>query len=305
MHGGLGTDRAIVGMAVVAILVVAPLALWLSGVLRRRRGPDGDRAPLDFLLTVNSAVAFALAYNLTFFVQELFLVLPKALTPGLNPTLFHNNHSWTGDNPIAQLFQGTGAVAVLLTGVMCFLALRLRTSGVLALLVFWMAYHGLFMSLPQLPAGVLNPETDVGDAMQYLGLGSAMSLGLAIGALLAMPVAALLVTKPLLELAPRQQRIATGAERHRFIVNAALLPALIGVALVVPFRWPASTPDVLFLPPLLATAFGVSWIYAGAWLFDGVAARGEAQRVSWTAIVALLALLALFQFVLARGVRFY
>jgi hypothetical protein len=49
----------------------------------------------------------------------------------------------------------------------------------------------------------------------------------------------------------------------------------------------------------------VSWIYAGAWLFDGVAARGEAQRVSWTAIVALLALLALFQFVLARGVRFY
>jgi hypothetical protein len=54
---------------------------------------------------------YTLAFNLTFFIQELFLVVPKALTPGLRPTLFHNNHLWQGEHPLASLFQGTGALA--------------------------------------------------------------------------------------------------------------------------------------------------------------------------------------------------
>ncbi len=36
----------------------------------------------DWKLTLASALLYALAFNLVFFVQELFLVLPKALTPG-------------------------------------------------------------------------------------------------------------------------------------------------------------------------------------------------------------------------------
>ena len=55
-----------------------------------RREPRG---PGDWRQTVSSALLYTLAYNLTFFIQELFLVLPKALTPGLHPTLLHNNHT--------------------------------------------------------------------------------------------------------------------------------------------------------------------------------------------------------------------
>jgi hypothetical protein len=61
---------------------------------------------------LGSSLLYAIAFNLTFFIQELFLVIPKSLTPGLYPTLFHNNHTWTGTNPLQDLLQGTGALAI-------------------------------------------------------------------------------------------------------------------------------------------------------------------------------------------------
>ena len=66
--------------------------------------------------TIGSALLYTLAFNLTFFIQELFLVVPKVLTPGLRPTLYHNNHLWLGENPLARLFQGTGALAIFISG---------------------------------------------------------------------------------------------------------------------------------------------------------------------------------------------
>ena len=44
----------------------------------------------------------------------------------VRPTLFHNNHSWEGENPLTSLFQGTGALAILLSGVVCALLLQRR-----------------------------------------------------------------------------------------------------------------------------------------------------------------------------------
>jgi hypothetical protein len=115
MHPGV----KLIGIAVALVLVAGPLLLGLTGLICARRAPaeaPEPARPWTWKLTINSALLYALAFNLTFFIQELFLVLPKALTPGLHPTLFHNNHSWQGDNPLASLFQGTGALAIFLTG---------------------------------------------------------------------------------------------------------------------------------------------------------------------------------------------
>jgi hypothetical protein len=97
-------------------------------------------------------------------------VLPKAFTPGLRPTLYHNNHHWDGDNPLANLFQGTGALAIFVSGVACALLLRRRRadSPTMRLFLVWMTYNGLFQSLPQVVVGALNPGNDVGMAMHYL-----------------------------------------------------------------------------------------------------------------------------------------
>lgn len=42
----------------------------------------------DWIPVIQSALLCAFAFNLIFFIQELFLVVPKALTPGLRPTLY-------------------------------------------------------------------------------------------------------------------------------------------------------------------------------------------------------------------------
>lgn len=65
-----------------------------------------------------SVLLCALAFNITFLWQELWPVIPKALTPGLHPILYHNHHSWTGHAPVEELLQGTGAVATLASGVL-------------------------------------------------------------------------------------------------------------------------------------------------------------------------------------------
>src|ERR1700733_4820685 len=147
-------DGKLLGSAVALVLVAGPLLLGLTGLIRVRReatnASSEPATPWSWNLSINSALFYALAFNLTFFIQELFLVLPKALTPGLRPTLFHNNHSWEGDNPLANLFQGTGALAILLTGIACAQILRHvpSRSTPLRLFLIWMAYNGLFQSLP-------------------------------------------------------------------------------------------------------------------------------------------------------------
>jgi hypothetical protein len=130
-----------------------------QGRLIESRPAPADPAPSQatcwsWKLTISSALLYALAFNITFFIQELFLVLPKALTPGLRPTLFHNNHTWEGENPLASLFQGAGALAIFLAGFACALLLRRGSerSTTRQLFLVWMAYNGFFQSLPQVVA---------------------------------------------------------------------------------------------------------------------------------------------------------
>jgi hypothetical protein len=256
-------------------------------------------------LTATSALLYALAYNLTFFVQELFLVLPKALLPGVHATLFHNNHTWEGEHPLTRLFQGTGALATFVVGLLCTWLVRRRppAAGTARLLLIWMAYSGLLQALAQVVIGALNPGNDVGVAMVYLGFGPAAKTLAALLALVAIPAAALTLLRPLLELADRPARLATARARSAFMFRIGTLPAFIGVLLIVPFRIPRDAIEVL-VPPVVDTVMGIVWMQAFAWRVRGARASGGVPAAApLYAAAALLALLLLFQLVLRPGIR--
>src|ERR1700722_15552427 len=204
----------LIAVAALLALVVGPLWLGVQGRNAARRlgaAPDPIRA-WDWRLTITSALIYALAFNLIFFIQELFLVLPKALTPGLRPILFHNNHTWIGQNALAHLFQGTGALAIFLIAIACALLLRhfsARSSSV-RLFLIWMAYNGFLQSLPQVVIGSIEPENDVGMAMDYLHLGAPAKTVAALLALTAIPAVALWLRRPLLGVAGDSVLIANG-----------------------------------------------------------------------------------------------
>jgi hypothetical protein len=301
----------LVGIAVALVLIVGPLLLGLAALLpgrsARLQGGVGPVMAWNSKLTISSALLYALAFNLIFFIQELFLVLPKALTPGLRPILFHNNHTWAGNNPLASLFQGAGALAILTTAVGCALILqRMRSSSsTVHLLLIWMAYNGFFQSLSQVVIGAIEPQNDVGVAMDYLGLGTTAKVLAAFAALAAMPVIALWLRRPVLSLAADPAAITDAGARSRFVFRVATLPALTAILLIIPFRIPRELIEVVAVP-VVVTVIGIAWLQAGAWCVNGAKAEGAAAAGSISyPLAALLLLLLVFQFLLRPGIRFY
>ena len=310
----------LVWIAILVVLVVGPLALASSALWPRKstnEAHDDDAAPAiaAWPLIVNSAMAYALAFNLIFFIQELFLVLPKALTPGLRPTLFHNNHTWSGDNPLAALWQGTGVVAIIVTGLICLAILPAleRRSAVVRLLVIWLAYHGLIMGLAQIPVGALSSGSDVGMAMSYLGWSEATKAALAVAALVAIALVAVRLTRCLLRLVAASAELREAALRQLVILKACTAAALLGTMLIIPFRVPRELVEVIG-PPIVVAIVGILWMHAAAMhraLAAGVSSRrdstasGSLGHLAWSLAIGLVGLFALFHFVLAPGVRFY
>ncbi len=302
-HGGLFP------ILVLAVALGGPLLLGVAGLWHGRVSKSGAEVPArwDWKLSAQSAILYALAFNLIFFLQELFLVLPKALTPGLRPILYHNNHSWEGDNPLAALFQGTGALAIFAAGLGCaFLLSRVRTrSTALRLFLIWMAYHGLFQSLPQVVVGALSPANDVGMAMAYLALSPAAKMVVALVALAAMVAAGLWLTRPLLGLAAAENELAGAGRRSLFILRVATLPALAAIPVIIAFRVPRELAEVI-APPIAVTILGLAWIQANAWRAADARPGGfSAARPVFPLLGALLTLLLAFQLVLRPGIPFY
>jgi hypothetical protein len=266
-----------------------------------------DHSAWDWRLTISSLLLYVLTFNLVFFLQELFLVLPKALTPGLHPTLFHNNHTWTGHHPLQDLLQGTGALTVFLIGALFALALHNCTgrSKTRHMFIFWMTYQGLFQSLPQVVIGAMNPSNDVGMALNYLHLGHAGKLAAALAAFGAMAATGLWLGPHLLSLASEPGQVRSPGQRAAFIFRTATLPAFGSILLILPFRMPRDLVE-LVLWPLIVTFAGTSWLQLSAWRMTQVQHCIAQKRASiLLPLFALIILLLIFQLILRPGVRFY
>lgn len=250
---------------------------------------------------VHSLLAYVLAFNLTFFVQELFLVLPKALVPGLTATLYHNNHDWVGDAPIAELFQGTGALAILISGLVFAAIVSRRTRP--AFFPLWMAFHGLFQSLPQFVVGAIVPENDMGRAYDYLGIGPIGESILALLALATMPVAGLWLGRQFLRAAWEGAPVANQRTRFGYLLRIAGLPALAAIPIIILFRVPRELIEVL-AAPVLVPLFGYGWTQLAAFRSCDIKGQGTPPDDLLRLALAVIALLAFFQLVLRPGISF-
>jgi hypothetical protein len=284
--------------AVVGLLLPWTVAL---GLRLRAMGHEIFVGRMGWQPIVHSTLTFVLAFNLTFFIQELFLVLPKAMVPGLHPTLYHNNHNWTGGAPIAELYQGTGALAILVSGIIFSVIAANKAKP--SFLVLWMAFNGLFQSLPQFVVGAIAPSNDVGRAYDYLGLGPAGEALLAVTALAAMPVAGIWLGRQFLSAAWDQGQLGSYCCRFGFLLRTAGLPTLAALPLIILFRVPREAIEVL-ASPILVPLFGYGWLQFAAFRPGIAKARGVRPVAVLPLLLAVAALLAIFQLVLRPGIAF-
>lgn len=259
----------------------------------------------DGRLILASALTCTLAFNLTFFVQELLLTLPKAFVPGVQVSLYHNNHDWTGDAPILPLLQGTGGLADLIAGLL-FAALLTRAgdrSLTTRLFFYWMAFQGLYQGLSQIVIGALVPGNDMGRAFGYLGLSAGLKdMLFALGLFVSVATGFWLARTAVRLIATTSQTLTTGA-RMGFLFRAVLVPALIAGPLLIPFRYPRNMIE-MFLFPAALMLFGAILVVAGGALAPTSPQPARPSPSFVVPLAALIAVLLIFQLVLRPGIAF-
>ena len=299
-------NAPLVGWASLFVIFGAPALVALAGMFARGLAA-GPAERWNWRLSINSGLLQVIAFCLIFLLQEIFLVLPKAFVPGLEPTLYHNNHTWRGDDPLASLFQGTGALVCLLTatGLLVWLRRSPPRSLEMRLLVLWLAFDGFFESIPQFVVGAALPANDVGMAMTYFGLTLANKLALAFMALIAIAGLSIWFARAFLELEIDHSRIDTPRKRVRFVSLSAVLPAFAALPAIILFRVPGSLDQVVLVPVAVAL-IGMSWMLPAAARIERVRyAPVSLPRSPRTLLIATLLLLLVFQIVLRPGIHFY
>ena len=280
-------------LVIIVLLGVTPAVL---GLVRS----DGQRQA-SLLPTTSSWLLYALAFNLMFFWQELWLVIPKAVTPGLSPVLFHNNHTWDGDAPIAELLQAAGAVGTAFGGLVSLLLLVRVDEGrpTWRLFLFWMAFQGLFQSLSQVAIGCVIPGNDVGRALAYLQLPDWARWGLLTSTAVAMAASGVALAR----LSPfgLAKRARIGSRPFAIML---LSTALLSLPLIALFRVPRSVIEVAVIPGVVGL-LGTAWLILGASFIPAAHPLGrEGIPRAGVPAIALIVLLLVFQLLLRPGVRF-
>lgn len=274
-------------------LGLAPLIVGASRL--RPAPPHAHRLP-----PLGSVISCTVAFNLTFFWQELWLVIPKALTPGLSPILYHNDHDWTGSSPIAELLQGTGAIATLTGGLFALLALyavRMLRPG-LRVFTFWLAFQGVFQALSQLAVGTLIARNDIGRALAFLGAGTMAKAGMLAASVAGMFGAGVLLARRL----PAPVSLSSFVGTRAF-ATSLVWTALLSTAFTIVFRVPRSALEVVAVP-LLVNTIGIGWLTFGASLSPYRRDSDNAERIeAGGPILAFIALLLVFQLVLRPGIH--
>jgi hypothetical protein len=285
------------------LLLIIPIVWGIYGFTRSRGETKRRITHSSFATIINSAVLYALAFNVIFFIQELFLALGKRWL-GLKAILYHNNHNWIGEHPMDDLAQGYGAIAIFITGIICFIIARGIKSSEhwVQLLFLWMSFQGFAQSLPQFITAFMAPDTDTGQAFNYLGLGQTAGWIIAIVSIVLMLLIGSLFSKFLLQLAPSGLVTEKARSRFGYLFQIALLASFIGVVLIIPFRL---MPWDRALAPVFVTLFTIPMVFANAWKIKPLVPVNSDinHKIPFIPIILLIILWLLFQLILAKGVE--
>jgi len=285
------------------LLLLIPLVWGIYGFLVTRREPKRIINYPSAAIVLNSAVLYALTFNIIFFIQELFLALGKRWL-GLKAVLYHNNHNWYGEHPMDDLAQGYGAVAIFITAIICFIIVRAIRNSThwLQLFFLWMSFQGFAQSIPQFITAFMAPDTDTGQAFNYLGLSQTTGLIISISGILLMLLIGSLFSKYLLQLASSAVITETARSRSGYLFRIAIVASVIGIILIIPFRimpWERASA------PFFVTLLSIPMVFANGWRVKTLVPvnNGINKKIFLMPVILLIILLVIFQLILAPGVE--
>jgi len=298
---------AMVELLLTALLVGFGLLLPWTLALSKRLQVRGEvvlPGRIGWRPVVHSLLAYVLAFNLTFFLQELFLASSRNCFLSC-PRRWCRGCSRRCCTIIiagsARRRSLTCALAILLSGLL-FAAIASRQARP-SFFVLWMAFHGLFQSLPQFVVGAISEHQDVGRAYDYLVFGWRGEAVLALAALAAIPVAGQWLGARFLSTAWEAGQVDNRASRFGYLLRLAGMPALAAIPIIILYRVPREPIEVL-APPVLVALLGCGWLQLAAFAAGPIVAKGKAPDRLVSLLVGAAGLLAFFQLVLRPGISF-
>jgi len=285
------------------LLLFIPIFWGIYGFIKTKGTTKTKAVYPGLALIINSAVLYALAFNIIFFIQELFLALGKRWL-GLKAVLYHNNHNWYGDHPMDRLAQGYGAAAIFITAIICLIIARAMKGSKhwMQLFFLWMSFEGFAQSIPQFITAFMAPDTDTGQAFTYLGLSQRAGWVISITGIVLMLFIGSLFTKYLLQLGPSHTITENAKSRFGYLFRIALISSVIGIILIIPFRimpWDRASA------PVFVTLLSIPMVFAHAWKIKPLVPVNNDvnNKIIFMPVVLLVVLLLIFQLILAKGVE--
>lgn len=269
----------------------------------RNRSKEVIKKKYNAKTVFQMAIQYVIAYNLIFFIQELFLAWGKNWI-GLTSYLYHNNHGWVGDDHREALLQGSGAIAIFIIGLLMvgiYLVLRKRALNIWTkTMILWLALHGLMQSLPQITTAFVAKNTDVGQAFDYLNVDGLTGFAIALLSVLCTIYASKWFFEQFAELG----LFSTANSRSQFksMLKIIFLPVFIASFLIILYRiFPLDRGFNQFfnLIPWLTWFF----VFAIRSVQHGTSRTLESRGLILYTLFAL-GILVFFQAVLAQGVVF-
>ena len=203
-----------------------------------------------------------------------------------------------------RLAQGYGAVAILITGIICLVVARSMKSKThwLQLFFLWMAFQGFAQSLPQFITATIARDTDTGQAFTYLGISDTMGIFISIAGILIMLYICSAFSKYLLQLAPSKNYTENASSRFGYLFRIALIASIIGVVLIIPFR---IIPWDRAIAPLMVTLISIPMVFANSWSVNPkkIINSDVNKKIFLLPVLLLIIVLLIFQLILAKGVE--
>jgi hypothetical protein len=258
------------------------------------------RGAAGWTLAANSTLAAALAVVVAFLVDSLGRLILGTLMDRA-PVLYHNRVEFTV--PGDDLALAGGAVAVIIAGVV-FLSIypASRAHDASRLAVLWLILHCFRQGFVQLALTPINSNSDLARALVTLNLPPGLDLVIGVAGGIGLLLVSLAAAPAFLSYAAHRSDIATPAKRVAFVARVALLPAVVGGLLAVPFLLPDPGNGLVQSLPLVGL-FTVATLLAapGTKNVEGPMYREE-RPLSWGLLATVVVFFLVFQFALSRGI---
>jgi hypothetical protein len=262
-----------------------------------------------FIITVNSAIIYVIAFILTTIIHELLHSILGSIF-GSNPVLHHNfvehvsvEHLTVNQNisialagPLVSLVQG------ILSGVVYY-RVQKKSQKLIHLFLLWFSVLGFFNFLGYLMTGPLFDNGDIGRVYLMANTLISVQILLAVAASILLVLIAYKMTLPYLKFCYRKDWVVDGKSRKNFSFHILFLPWIIGSVIITILYLPVIALVSIIYPIMSGMIFIFPWQNANRIEKVNLSTTNGIGKLSVMALGFLIILALTFKLILAPGIN--